>query len=130
MSPIKIADVRFAMNLCKSVRFAFNAMNAAKKKLLSGEKIAPIPAECGEKKFQPYQQNAVKKNHRYQQNAMKKNLPLKSQILQIFTALILKLIISSQEVSMQSVTDGAVEEKFDDIQEVRGSNQCTGVPFL
>ena len=34
-----LKDVRFAVNLSKSVRFAFNAMNAVKKKLLSGEKF-------------------------------------------------------------------------------------------
>ena len=62
------------MNLSKSVRFAFNAMNAVKKKLLSGEiffsalkrwkkifhrykqdavkkKFSPLPPECGEKNF-------------------------------------------------------------------------------
>ena len=32
-------DVRFAVNLSKSVRFEFNATNAVKKKLLSGENI-------------------------------------------------------------------------------------------
>ena len=62
---------RFAVNFSKSVRFAFNAMNAVKK-LLSGEKLS----------FHRYQQNAAKKNL---QNAVKKNLLLK---LQIFTALI------------------------------------------
>ena len=48
--------------------------------------------------------------HRYQQNAVKKNFsPLKSQILQKFTALISTLILYSQEISLKYVTDGAVD---------------------
>ena len=73
------------MNLSKSVRFAFNVMNAVKKKLLSGENFfsalkrwkkifhrykqdavkknfSPLPAECGDKKFSPLQAECGEKN--------------------------------------------------------------------
>ena len=42
------------MNLSKSVRFAFNAMNAVKKNHLSDENFfSPLQAECGEENFSP-----------------------------------------------------------------------------
>ena len=57
--------------------------------------------------------------HRYQQNAVKKNFsPLKSQILQIFTALFSTLILSSQEISFKNVIDGAVDYEVGDTHEV------------
>ena len=62
----------------------------------------------------------MKKNfHRYQQNAVKRNFsPLKSQILQTFTALISTLFLYSQEISLKYLTNGAVDYEVGDTHEV------------
>ena len=72
------------------------------------KKNLPLPAECGEKKFSPLPAECGEKNFS----------PLNSQILQIFTALISTLILYSQEISLQKVTDGAVDYEVGDTHEV------------
>ena len=85
VSPLKIAKT-FEVNLSKSVRFAFNAMNAVKKKFKAVINFFSMLNRWKEF-FHRYQQKVVKKVfHRYQQKAVKKFSPLKSQIIQIFTA--------------------------------------------
>ena len=75
------------------------------------ENFSPLQAGSGEKKIHRYHQNAVKKKFsQLPAECGEKNFsPLKSQILQKFTALISTLILYSQEISLQKVTDGAVD---------------------
>ena len=128
VSPLKIAK-RCEVNLSKSLRFAFNAMNAVKKTFKRRKKnftaqavkenFSPLPAECGEKKF------TATCRMRW-----KKFLPLQYQILQIFTALISTLILYSQEIPL------VVSDRWRSGLRSwcpaggRGSNPCTTFSFL
>ena len=98
------------MNLSTKVRFAFNAMNAVKKafkqvnfvhRLSSERQFSPLPTECGKANF-----------HRYWQNAVKKISPWKSQVFQIFSALISPLLFFHRKYHWRKWEIAQCKKKF------------------
>ena len=137
-----LKDVRFAVNLSKSVRFAFNAMNVVKK-LLSGENFFSA-LKRWQKIFHRYKQDAVKKKIFTATTRMrwKKFSPLPAECgeKKFFTAKIANLTkIYRSNFNAYLIFTGNIIEVSDrwrgGLQSSshawgRGSNPCTAVSFL